>query len=69
MDMRSNEAYEMAVKGELGPDGKSAPILTSLRCIHFQPPHFTLGKYLQSTANVLERFYGVLENLLNEDLY
>ncbi|XP_028302563.1 pseudouridylate synthase TRUB2, mitochondrial [Gouania willdenowi] len=42
VDMRSQEAYEMAVKGLLGPEGKSAPILTGLRCIHFQPPHFTL---------------------------
>ncbi|KAM4613635.1 pseudouridylate synthase TRUB2, mitochondrial [Polymixia lowei] len=42
MDMRSQEAYEMAVQGLLGPDGKSAPILTGLRCIRFQPPHFTL---------------------------
>lgn len=42
MDMSSQEAYEMAVHGLLGPEGKSAPILTSLRCIRFQPPHFTL---------------------------
>lgn len=42
IDMRSKEAYKMAVEGTLGPDGKSAPILTALRCIHFQPPHFTL---------------------------
>lgn len=42
VDMRSQEAYEMAVQGLLGPDGKSLPILTGLRCIHFQPPNFTL---------------------------
>ncbi|KAK5872533.1 hypothetical protein PBY51_013223 [Eleginops maclovinus] len=42
VDMRSQEAYEMAVRGLLGPDGKSLPILTGLRCIHFQPPNFTL---------------------------
>uniref|UniRef100_A0A1A8K1N4 TruB pseudouridine (Psi) synthase homolog 2 n=2 Tax=Nothobranchius kuhntae TaxID=321403 RepID=A0A1A8K1N4_NOTKU len=42
VDMGSQEAYEMAAKGLLGPDGKSAPILTGLRCIHFQPPKFTL---------------------------
>ena len=44
VDMRSQEAYEMAVQGLLGPDGKSLPILTGLRCIHFEPPNFTLGK-------------------------
>ncbi|KAM7422694.1 hypothetical protein PAMA_010643 [Pampus argenteus] len=42
VDMRSQEAYEMAVQGLLGPEGKSEPILTGLRCIHFQPPNFTL---------------------------
>ncbi|XP_041672439.1 mitochondrial mRNA pseudouridine synthase TRUB2 [Cheilinus undulatus] len=42
IDMHSQEAYELAVKGLLGPDGKSQPILTGLRCIHFQPPNFTL---------------------------
>lgn len=44
VDMQSQEAYELAVKGLLGPEGKSEPILTGLRCIHFQPPNFTLGK-------------------------
>ncbi|XP_034549694.1 mitochondrial mRNA pseudouridine synthase TRUB2 [Notolabrus celidotus] len=42
IDMRSQEAYEMAVRGLLGPDGKSPPIVTGLRCIRFQPPNFTL---------------------------
>ncbi|XP_068568243.1 pseudouridylate synthase TRUB2, mitochondrial [Cebidichthys violaceus] len=42
VDMRSQEAYEMAVHGLLGPEGKSQPILTGLRCVHFQPPSFTL---------------------------
>ncbi|XP_076615247.1 pseudouridylate synthase TRUB2, mitochondrial [Chaetodon auriga] len=42
VDMRSQEAYEMAARGLLGPEGKSQPILTGLRCIHFQPPNFTL---------------------------
>lgn len=42
IDMRSQEAYELAVQGLLGPEGKSTPILTGLRCIRFQPPNFTL---------------------------
>ncbi|XP_040888912.1 mitochondrial mRNA pseudouridine synthase TRUB2 [Toxotes jaculatrix] len=42
VDMRSQEAYEMAAQGLLGPEGKSQPILTGLRCIRFQPPNFTL---------------------------
>lgn len=44
VDLRSQEAYELAALGLLGPEGKSAPILTGLRCIDFQPPNFTLGK-------------------------
>uniref|UniRef100_A0A4W5NZL5 TruB pseudouridine (psi) synthase family member 2 n=1 Tax=Hucho hucho TaxID=62062 RepID=A0A4W5NZL5_9TELE len=42
VDMSTQEAYELAVKGELRPDGKSPPIMTGLRLLHFQPPHFTL---------------------------
>ncbi|XP_029005752.1 mitochondrial mRNA pseudouridine synthase TRUB2 [Betta splendens] len=42
VDMHSQEAYEMAVRGLLGPDGKSVPILTGLRCLRFEPPNFTL---------------------------
>lgn len=44
VDMKSQEAYEMAARGLLGPEGKSPPILKGLRCIHFQPPNFTLGE-------------------------
>ena len=46
VDMQSQEAYELAVSGELGPQGKSPPILTGLRVTAFQPPFFTLGEYL-----------------------
>lgn len=42
VDMRSQEAYEMAVQGLLGPEEKSVPILLGLRCIRFEPPNFTL---------------------------
>ncbi|XP_026162167.1 pseudouridylate synthase TRUB2, mitochondrial [Mastacembelus armatus] len=42
VDMHSQEAYEMAVQGLLGPEGKSLPILIGLRCTHFELPNFTL---------------------------
>lgn len=45
VDMSSQEAYELAVKGALRPDGKTPPIMLGLRCLHFQPPHFTLGEW------------------------
>uniref|UniRef100_A0A8C3G2K5 TruB pseudouridine (psi) synthase family member 2 n=1 Tax=Cyclopterus lumpus TaxID=8103 RepID=A0A8C3G2K5_CYCLU len=57
VDMRSQEAYEMAVHGLLGPDGKSQPILTGLRCVHFQPPNFTLEvQCLNETQKYLRKF-------------
>uniref|UniRef100_A0A671N1W8 TruB pseudouridine (psi) synthase family member 2 n=1 Tax=Sinocyclocheilus anshuiensis TaxID=1608454 RepID=A0A671N1W8_9TELE len=42
VDLRTQEAYELAVRGLLYPLGKSPPILMGLRCIHFNPPHFSL---------------------------
>lgn len=56
--MRSQEAYEKAVQGLLGPDGKSLPILTGLRCIRFEPPNFTLGKQssIHHTENLISQF-------------
>ncbi|KAJ8285615.1 hypothetical protein GJAV_G00028890 [Gymnothorax javanicus] len=42
VDLCSQQAYELAVKGSLYPQGKSPPILTALRCLHFKPPYFTL---------------------------
>lgn len=42
VDMRTQEAYEMAVQSQLGPEEKSVPILLGLRCIRFEPPNFTL---------------------------
>ncbi|XP_076870570.1 pseudouridylate synthase TRUB2, mitochondrial [Brachyhypopomus gauderio] len=42
VDLHTQEAYELAVKGMLRPQCKSPPILTGLRCLRFQPPHFTL---------------------------
>uniref|UniRef100_A0AAY4A7S4 Pseudouridine synthase II N-terminal domain-containing protein n=1 Tax=Denticeps clupeoides TaxID=299321 RepID=A0AAY4A7S4_9TELE len=42
VDLQSQEAYELAVRGMLHPQGKSPPIVTGLRCINFTPPHFTL---------------------------
>ncbi|XP_013887487.1 pseudouridylate synthase TRUB2, mitochondrial [Austrofundulus limnaeus] len=56
IDMSSQEAYEKAVQGLLGPDGKSNPILTGLRCIHFQPPSFTLEvQCLKETQKYLRK--------------
>ncbi|XP_026790790.2 mitochondrial mRNA pseudouridine synthase TRUB2 [Pangasianodon hypophthalmus] len=42
VDLSTQEAYELAVKGLLRPQDKSPPILTGLRCLSFKPPQFTL---------------------------
>lgn len=44
VDLSTQEAYDLAVKGLLRPQDKSPPILTVLRYLRFKPPHFTLGK-------------------------
>ncbi|TRY55008.1 hypothetical protein DNTS_020749 [Danionella cerebrum] len=43
VDMSTQEAYELAVKGLLYPEGQSPPIVTGLKCQEFNPPHFTLA--------------------------
>lgn len=52
VDLNSQEAYELAVKGMLRPRDKSTPILTGLRCVHFKPPHFKLGKIITGHISV-----------------
>ncbi|XP_066431506.1 pseudouridylate synthase TRUB2, mitochondrial [Eleutherodactylus coqui] len=42
MDLKSQEAYEMAVQGNLRPMEKSPPLLLGVRCVEFSPPNFTL---------------------------
>ncbi|XP_078082839.1 pseudouridylate synthase TRUB2, mitochondrial [Mustelus asterias] len=42
IDLKSQEAYELASRGLLRPMHKSPPIITAIRCIHFSPPNFTL---------------------------
>ncbi|MBN3299343.1 TRUB2 synthase, partial [Amia calva] len=42
VDLQTQRAYDLAVKGLLRPLDKSPPIVTGLRCLKFDPPHFTL---------------------------
>uniref|UniRef100_A0A8C0VQV3 TruB pseudouridine synthase family member 2 n=1 Tax=Cyanistes caeruleus TaxID=156563 RepID=A0A8C0VQV3_CYACU len=42
IDMKTQEAYELAVKGLIRPMGKSPPIITAVRCIQFALPEFQL---------------------------
>nr|CAG4644993.1 EOG090X0AGI [Leptodora kindtii] len=42
VDSSSQAAYEMAVQGLLRPAIKSPTIVYGIKCIHFEPPNFTL---------------------------
>lgn len=44
IDMKTQEAYELAVKGLIRPMGKSPPIITGIRCLQFALPEFQLGR-------------------------
>ncbi|KAJ6654611.1 hypothetical protein lerEdw1_006764 [Lerista edwardsae] len=42
IDLKTQEAYELAVKGLLRPMDKSPPLITAIRCLCFAPPEFQL---------------------------
>ncbi|KAF1520326.1 Mitochondrial mRNA pseudouridine synthase Trub2, partial [Eudyptes sclateri] len=42
IDMKTQEAYELAVKGLIRPMGKSPPIITAIRCLQLTLPEFQL---------------------------
>ncbi|KAF6127969.1 TruB pseudouridine synthase family member 2 [Phyllostomus discolor] len=43
LDLQTQEAYEMAVKGLIRPMNKSPMLIAGIRCLHFAPPEFLLG--------------------------
>ncbi|XP_074149888.1 pseudouridylate synthase TRUB2, mitochondrial isoform X2 [Sminthopsis crassicaudata] len=43
LDLKTQEAYEMAVKGLIRPMDKSPMLITGIRCLEFAPPEFLLG--------------------------
>ncbi|XP_005085525.1 mitochondrial mRNA pseudouridine synthase TRUB2 [Mesocricetus auratus] len=42
LDLKSQEAYEMAVQGVIRPMNKSPMLICGIRCLHFAPPEFLL---------------------------
>ncbi|XP_012495303.1 PREDICTED: probable tRNA pseudouridine synthase 2 [Propithecus coquereli] len=42
LDLKTQEAYEMAVRGLIRPMNKSPMLITGIRCLHFAPPEFLL---------------------------
>lgn len=46
VDIQSQAAYELAVKGLLRPTDSNIPMIYTVKCIDFSPPEFMLGKYM-----------------------
>lgn len=42
VDMQSQAAYELALKGPLRPADSNVPLLYTIKCVEFLPPEFTL---------------------------
>ncbi|XP_025768095.1 mitochondrial mRNA pseudouridine synthase TRUB2 [Puma concolor] len=42
LDLQTQEAYDMAVRGLIRPMNKSPMLITGIRCLHFAPPEFLL---------------------------
>lgn len=47
--MESQSLYELAAKGLIRPANGNLPVLYGIKCVHFEPPNFTLGKLTNST--------------------
>lgn len=44
VDMQSQAAYDLAVKGTIRPADKSQPMIYGIRLVEFRRPFFTIGK-------------------------
>lgn len=43
--MESQTMYELASQGPIRPANSKLPVIYGLKCVHFDPPNFTLGKH------------------------
>uniref|UniRef100_A0ABM5F747 Pseudouridylate synthase TRUB2, mitochondrial isoform X1 n=1 Tax=Pogona vitticeps TaxID=103695 RepID=A0ABM5F747_9SAUR len=56
IDLKTQEAYELAVRGLLRPMEKSPPLITAVRCLEFAPPEFQLEIHcMHETAQYLRK--------------
>ncbi|KAM7093041.1 pseudouridylate synthase TRUB2, mitochondrial isoform 2-T2 [Molossus nigricans] len=56
LDLQTQEAYEMAVRGSVRPMNKSPMLVTGIRCLHFAPPEFVLEvRCMHETQKQLRR--------------
>lgn len=42
--MDSQTTYELASQGLIRPANSALPVIYGIKCVHFDPPNFTLGK-------------------------
>lgn len=57
VDLQSQAAYELAVKGLIRPAVSNIPLIYGLKCIDFQKPFFTIEVH---AANESEAYLGIL---------
>lgn len=56
VDMQSQAAYELAVKGPIRPAKNDIPIIYSVKCLEFRKPYFTLEIFsINETEDYLAR--------------
>jgi hypothetical protein len=60
VDIQSQAAYELAVQGLIKPANSKIPLLYGIKCIHFQPPDFTIGKYV---------FHTIVNIMFSSDIF
>lgn len=41
--MDSQTTYDLASQGVIRPANSKLPVIYGLKCVHFEPPNFTLG--------------------------
>lgn len=53
VDIQSQAAYELAVKGLIRPSRKEIPVVYGIKCIEFKLPDFVIGKSLLSHFSLI----------------
>lgn len=58
--MESQTAYELACEGLIRPSNSKLPVIYGIKCVHFSPPNFTLGKYFFPVFEVTKAIYNTV---------
>lgn len=57
IDLNSQAAYDLAIKGTIRPNSFKIPVLYGLKCIEYKKPEFTLEIH---ALNENEEYFGIL---------